>query len=39
VQGPEIEAALNRNLAALLGGRMSVADFISQTCSAVTPLF
>ena len=38
-KGPDIEAALNRNAGLLLTGRMSVSEFISQTCGAVSPLF
>ncbi len=39
VKGPDIEAAINRNATALFQGKMSLSDFITQTCSAVTPLF
>jgi ABC-type glycerol-3-phosphate transport system substrate-binding protein len=39
VKGPDIEAALNKNVTSLLNGKMSVSDFITQTCSAVSPLF
>lgn len=39
VKGPDIEAAFNRNTTALFGGQMSLSEFITQTCGAVTPLF
>jgi multiple sugar transport system substrate-binding protein len=39
VKGPDIEAAFNRNTTALFGGQVSLSEFITQTCSAVTPLF
>ena len=37
VRGPEIEAAFNQQTVALLSGALSVGDFVSQTCAAVTP--
>ena len=39
IKGPEIEAALNKNVGSLIAGKVSVADFVTQACGAVSPLF
>lgn len=36
--GPDIETAFNRNATAVFNGAMSLGDFATQTCTAVTPL-